>query len=144
MPAPEPGRIAITDAAEIPPTFSAPAEWIQPVIAGGVKAFAKAIEGSEDDREQAEVDLKSKKLTKNDLVIGIAATGSTPYTMAALEFAKSKWAKPAAIVCSENSPMSKIAELTVYVPVEPEIITGSTRMKAGLRRSSWSTCSAQH
>jgi N-acetylmuramic acid 6-phosphate etherase len=125
------GRIAITDAAEIPPTFSAPAEWVQAVIAGGTKSFAKAMEGAEDDREKAAIDLKSKKLTEKDLVIGIAAAGTTPYTLAALEFAKSKGAKTAAVVCSENSPMSKIADITVHLAVGAEIITGSTRMKAG-------------
>jgi N-acetylmuramic acid 6-phosphate etherase len=125
------GRIAITDAAEIPPTFSAPTEWIQAVIAGGPKAVSKAMEGAEDDREKAIADLRSKRLTDKDVVIGIAAAGTTPYTLAALEFAKSKGAKTAAIVCSENSTMSKIAEITVYVAVGPEIITGSTRMKAG-------------
>jgi N-acetylmuramic acid 6-phosphate etherase len=125
------GRIAITDAAEIPPTFSAPAEWVQAVIAGGTKSFAKAMEGAEDDREKAAIDLKTKKLTEKDLVIGIAAAGATPYTLAALEFAKSKGAKTAAIVCSENSPMSKIADVTLHLAVGAEIITGSTRMKAG-------------
>jgi len=125
------GRIAITDAAEIPPTFGAPAEWVQAVIAGGTKSFAKAMEGAEDDREKAAIDLKTKKLTEKDLVIGIAAAGATPYTLAALEFAKSKGAKTAAIVCSENSPMSKIADVTLHLAVGAEIITGSTRMKAG-------------
>jgi len=125
------GRIAITDAAEIPPTFSAPAEWVQAVIAGSTKSFAKAMEGAEDDREKAAIDLKAKKLTEKDLVIAIAAAGTTPYTLAALEFAKSKAAKTAAIVCSENSPMSKIADITVHLAVGAEIITGSTRMKAG-------------
>src|SRR5205823_6833658 len=105
--------------------------WVQAVMAGGVKAFTQGIEGSEDDRGKAAVDLKPKKLAKNDLVIGIAASGSTPYTQAALEFAKAKGAKTAAIVCTENSPMSKIADLTVHAPVGAEIITGSTRMKAG-------------
>jgi len=125
------GRIAITDAAEIPPTFRAPEDWVQAVIAGGAKSFAKAMEGAEDDREKAASDMKSKKPTEKDLVIGIAAAGTTPYTLAALEFAKSKGAKTAAIVCSENSPMSKIADITVHVAVGAEIITGSTRMKAG-------------
>src|SRR5262249_27246077 len=125
------GRIGITDAAEIPPTFSAPAEWIQAVIAGGAKVVSKAMEGAEDDREKAAADLKSKKLTDKDLVVGSAAAGTTPYTLAAVEFAKAKGAKTAAIVCSENSTMSKIADIAVYVAVGPEIITGSTRMKAG-------------
>jgi len=125
------GRIASTDAAEIQPTFSAPPEWIQAVIAGGAKALAKASEGLEDEKDKAAADLKSKKLSKNDLVIGIAATGTTPYTLAALEFAASKEAKTAAIVCAENTPMSKVADITVQVPVGPEVIAGSTRMKAG-------------
>src|SRR5207249_3578536 len=106
-------------------------EWIQAVIAGGAKAFTKATEGSEDDAEKAEADLKAKKLTKNDLVIGIAATGTTPYTLTALQFARSKGAKTAAIVCAENTPMSKTVDITVYVAVGPEVLAGSTRMKAG-------------
>jgi N-acetylmuramic acid 6-phosphate etherase len=125
------GRLAVIDAAECPPTFSIPPESIQAVMAGGTKAFAYAFESSEDDREKGAADLKSKKLTKDDLIIGIAASGNTPYTNAALEFAKSKGAKTAAIVCVENSVMSKTADLTVYIAVGPEVITGSTRMKAG-------------
>jgi N-acetylmuramic acid 6-phosphate etherase len=125
------GRLAVVDAAECPPTFSTPPEWIQALMAGGTKAFTHGVEGLEDDREKAVADLKSKKLTKNDLVIGIAASGNTPYTNAALEFAKSKGAKTAAIVCAENSVMSKAAEIAVYTAVGPEVITGSTRMKAG-------------
>ena len=125
------GRLAAIDAAECPPTFSAPPEWVQAVIAGGAKGFVQPIEGSEDDRGKAAVDLKPKKLTKNDVVIGIAASGSTPYTLAALEFAKTKGTRTVAIVCTENSPMSKISDLTVYTAVGPEVVTGSTRMKAG-------------
>lgn len=125
------GRLAALDAVECPPTFSTPPDWIQVVIAGGAKAFVQAIEGSEDDGEKALADLKPKKLTKNDLAIGIGASGNTPYTLAALEFAKGKGAKTAAVVCVENSPMSKAADVTVYTPVGPEIITGSTRLKAG-------------
>ena len=125
------GRLAILDAVEIPPTFSTPPEWIQAVMAGGVKAFTQAIEGSEDDRARAAADLKSKKLTRDDLVIGIAASGNTPYTHAAVEFAKSKGAKTVAVVCVENSPLSKTADLTIQTLVGPEVITGSTRMKAG-------------
>jgi len=125
------GRIALMDAVECPPTFGTDPEWIQAVMAGGAKAFTQSIEGAEDDREKAAADLKSKKLTKKDLVIGIAASGSTPYTLAALEYAKAKGAKAGAIVCVDNSPMSKIADLTIYTAVGAEVITGSTRMKAG-------------
>lgn len=125
------GRLAALDALECPPTFSTPPDWVQVVMAGGSKAFLQSGEGSEDDKEKGAADLKSKKLTKNDLVIGIAASGSTPYTHAALEFAKSRGAKTTAVVSAENSPLSKTADLTVYTPVGPEIITGSTRMKGG-------------
>lgn len=125
------GRIAIIDSVECPPTFGTQPEWIQAVMAGGAKAFAQSIEGCEDDVEKAASDLKTRKLTGNDLVIGIAASGSTPYTAAALEFAKSKGARTAAIVCAENSLLSKIADITVCTTVGAEVITGSTRMKAG-------------
>jgi N-acetylmuramic acid 6-phosphate etherase len=125
------GRIAVLDAVECPPTFGIDPEFIQAVMAGGSKAFTQSIEGAEDDREKAIADLKSKKLTKKDLIIGIAASGRTPYTLAALEFAKTKGAKTAAIVCADNSPISKIADLTIHTAVGAEVITGSTRMKAG-------------
>ena len=125
------GRLAAVDAAEIPSTFSTPPEWVQAVIAGGAKAFTVALEGTEDDRKKAAADLKPKKLTKDDLVIGVAASGNTPYTLASLEFAKSKGAKTVAVVCVENSPMSKTADLTILTLVGPEVVTGSTRMKAG-------------
>jgi N-acetylmuramic acid 6-phosphate etherase len=125
------GRIAAVDAAECPPTFGVPPEWIQAVMAGGPKALAYASESTEDDRDKAAGDLKSKKLTKNDLVIGIAASGATAYTHAALEFARSKGAKTVAVVCAQNTLISKAADLTICTPVGPEVITGSTRMKAG-------------
>ena len=125
------GRIAAVDAVECPPTFGIPSERVQAIVAGGQKALMQASETSEDDRGKAAASLKSKGLTKNDLVIGIAASGNTPYTLAALEFSKAKGAKTAALVCIENSPMSKIAGVTICVAVGPEIITGSTRMKAG-------------
>jgi len=125
------GRLAVVDAAEIPSTFSTPPEWVQAVMAGGAKALTLALEGTEDDREKAAADLKPKKLTKDDLVIGVAASGNTPYTLASLEFAKSKGARTVAVVCVENSPMSKTADLTILTLVGPEVITGSTRMKAG-------------
>ena len=125
------GRLAILDAAECPPTFSTPPEWIQAVIAGGAKALTLAMEGAEDDRGKADADLKSKKLTNKDVVIGIAAGGKTPYTHAALEYAKTKSAKTIAVVCVADSPMTKIADLTIVTDVGPEVITGSTRMKAG-------------
>jgi N-acetylmuramic acid 6-phosphate etherase len=115
------GRIALLDAAECPPTFSAPAEWVQAVIAGGSKAVTQPGESAEDNREKAATDLKAKKLKAKDLVIGIAASGKTPYTWAALEYAHEKGAKTVAVVSTPDSPMSKVADVSIYVPVGPEV-----------------------
>jgi N-acetylmuramic acid 6-phosphate etherase len=125
------GRLAVVDAAECPPTFGTPAEWIQAVMAGGTKAFVQAKENGEDDREQAAADLKPKKICANDLVIGVAASGTTPYTLAALEYAKSRGARTAAVVAVPNSTMAGIVDFTICTAVGAEVITGSTRMKAG-------------
>ena len=125
------GRMGILDAAECPPTFSTSKDMVQALMAGGKKAYTQSIEGTEDDREKAAADLKTKRVGSKDIVIGIAASGSTPYTHAGLEYARSKGAKTVALVCTENTPMSKIADLTIYTAVGPEVITGSTRMKAG-------------
>jgi N-acetylmuramic acid 6-phosphate etherase len=125
------GRMGILDAAECPPTFGTPKDMILALMPGGTKAFTQAAEDTEDDRERAASDLKAKKLSSKDLVIGIAASGSTPYTQAGLEFARSKGAKTVAVVCAENTPMSRTADVTIHTAVGPEIITGSTRMKAG-------------
>jgi N-acetylmuramic acid 6-phosphate etherase len=124
-------RIAVLDAAECPPTFSTPPGWIQAIVAGGAKAVTQALEGCEDDREKAAADLKAKKISKHDVVIGIAASGSTPYTHAALEQANAAGARTVAVVSVPNSPMSKTANITICAAVGPEVITGSTRMKAG-------------
>jgi len=125
------GRLALLDAAECPPTFGVSAETIQAVFAGGAKAFAQAKEDAEDDTEQAVTDLKAKKVSNLDIVIGLAASGHTRYTLSALEFARSRSAKTVAIVSVIGSPMSKMADVTVNLPVGPEVITGSTRMKSG-------------
>jgi len=125
------GRMAILDAAECPPTFSSPPEWVQAIIAGGSKAILQAIEGAEDDREKAEADLKAKKISAGDLIIGLAAGGRTPYTHSALDFARSRNAKTVAIVAVPDSPMAKSADIVIFTPVGPEVITGSSRMKAG-------------
>lgn len=125
------GRMGVLDAAECPPTFGASKDMVQAVMPGGTKAFTHAVEDTEDDREKAASDLKAKKVSSKDLVIGIAASGSTPYTHAGLEFARSKGAKTVAVVCAENTPMSKTADVTIHTAVGAEIITGSTRMKAG-------------
>jgi N-acetylmuramic acid 6-phosphate etherase len=124
-------RIAALDAAECPPTFSTPPEWVEAVIAGGPKALVHAMEGAEDDTEKAMADMKSKKLSSRDLVIGIAASGKTPYTCAALEYARTKGARTIALVALPDTLMSKTADLAIETVVGPEIVTGSTRMKAG-------------
>jgi N-acetylmuramic acid 6-phosphate etherase len=125
------GRIATLDAAECPPTFSSPPEWIQAIIAGGAGAIVESVEGAEDSREHAAVDLKAKQLSDRDMVVGIAASGKTPYTHAALDFARTVGAKTIAVVAVPDSPMSKAADLVIYTPVGAEIIAGSTRLKAG-------------
>ena len=125
------GRIATLDAAECPPTFSSPPDWIQAIVAGGEKAIVQAVEGAEDSREQAAADLGSRQFSDRDMVVGIAASGKTPYTHAALEFARSAGAKTVAIVAAPDSAMSKVAEVVIYTPVGAEVIAGSTRLKAG-------------
>jgi len=125
------GRIGALDAAECPTTFSTPSGWVEAVIAGGPKALVHAQEGAEDDPDRAATDLKAKKVSSKDLVIGLAASGKTPYTIAALEYSKSRSARTAAIVASPDSPMAKVAEIVIETLVGPEIVTGSTRMKAG-------------
>jgi N-acetylmuramic acid 6-phosphate etherase len=125
------GRIAAQDAAECPATFSTPPDWIQAAIAGGPKAIIQATEGAEDDPLKAAADMKARKVSARDLLIGIAASGKTPYTCAALEYGKTKDARTVAVVAAPNSPMAKVADLTIETAVGPEIITGSTRMKAG-------------
>jgi N-acetylmuramic acid 6-phosphate etherase len=125
------GRLGVVDAVEIPPTFGTPPEWVQAVLAGGLKAFSQARENVEDDRELAIADLKARHVGSADLVIGIAASGTTAYTEAALEFARSCGARTAAVVAVEPSPLARAADVTICTPVGPEVITGSTRMKAG-------------
>jgi N-acetylmuramic acid 6-phosphate etherase len=124
-------RIAALDAAECPPTFSTPPDWVEAITAGGSKALAHAMEGAEDDDAKAAADLKSKKVSSKDLVVGIAASGTTPYTLTALGYARSKGARTIALVALQDTPMAKAADLAIETLVGPEIIAGSTRMKAG-------------
>jgi N-acetylmuramic acid 6-phosphate etherase len=124
-------RIAALDAAECPPTFRTPPEWVEAVIAGGTKALAQAMEGAEDDTQKASADMKAKKVSNKDLVIGVAASGTTPYTCTALEYARTKGAHTIALVAQQDTPMARIAELAIETLVGPEIVTGSSRMKAG-------------
>jgi N-acetylmuramic acid 6-phosphate etherase len=125
------GRIGALDAAECQPTFSAPAEWIEAIIAGGARALVQPMEGAEDDMDKGAADLKARKVSSKDLVIGLAASGKTPYVCAALGYAKTKSAKTAAVVAVPDSPMAKVSDVVIETLVGPEILTGSTRMKAG-------------
>jgi len=125
------GRIAALDAAEVPPTFSADPESVQFVIAGGHTALATAAEANEDSRELGEREIAKKKPSRKDVVVGIAASGRTPFTVAALDYAHRKGAKTIAITCNRNSPLQSAAHLAIVTEVGPEVISGSTRMKAG-------------
>jgi N-acetylmuramic acid 6-phosphate etherase len=125
------GRIAALDAAECPPTFNTDPETVQFVIAGGVKALAGAVEADEDSRNLGEREIARRKPGKNDVVVGIAASGRTPFTVAAVAYARRHGAKTIAITCNRNSSLERAAELAIVVEVGPEVISGSTRMKAG-------------
>ncbi|MBZ5647476.1 MAG: N-acetylmuramic acid 6-phosphate etherase [Acidobacteriia bacterium] len=125
------GRIAALDASECPPTFNTESWQVQYVIAGGETALGSAIEGKEDSRELGEQDIAGRKPGAGDLVVGIAASGRTPYTVAAVEYARARGAKTVALVCNPGSPLAKAAQLAIVVEVGPEVLTGSSRMKAG-------------
>lgn len=125
------GRIGVLDAAECPPTFGTDPETVQALMAGGERAFIEAIEGAEDDREQGAADIKERGVNERDVVVGIAASGRTPYVIGAMEAAKQAGAQVVAVVCNEGSPMKKVADITICTVVGPEVIMGSTRMKAG-------------
>ncbi len=125
------GRLGILDASECPPTFGTPAEQVVGLIAGGHKAILKAVENAEDNRELAVSDLKALNFSKNDVLIGIAASGRTPYVLGGMEYALSLGATVAAVSCNPDSEMSRLAGIAITPVVGPEVITGSSRMKAG-------------
>jgi N-acetylmuramic acid 6-phosphate etherase len=125
------GRIAALDAAECPPTFSTRPNAVQFVMAGGRKALAGAVEANEDSRELGEREMAKKNPGKNDVVVGIAASGRTPFTIAAIQCARERGAKTIAVTCNRNTPLQKAAELAIVAEVGPEVVSGSTRMKAG-------------
>jgi N-acetylmuramic acid 6-phosphate etherase len=125
------GRIAALDAAECPPTFNTDPETVQFVIAGGTKALAAAVEANEDSSELGEREMQKRRPGKNDVVVGIAASGRTPFTVAAVEYARSQGAKTIAVTCNRSSPLERAATLAIVTEVGPEVIAGSSRMKAG-------------
>ena len=125
------GRLGVLDASECIPTFSIPDGVVIGLIAGGDAALRKGIEGAEDVREASVAELKDLKLSDLDTVVGIAASGRTPYAIGAMEYAQSIGALSVALTCNPNSEMSKYADFAIEVDTGPEILAGSTRMKAG-------------
>lgn len=125
------GRIAALDASECPPTFNVSPNTVQFVMAGGVRALSRAVEADEDSRELGVRETRKKKAGEKDVVIGIAASGRTPFTVAAVEYARKAGAKTIALTCNPDSPLERAAELAIVVETGPEVVAGSTRMKAG-------------
>jgi N-acetylmuramic acid 6-phosphate etherase len=125
------GRIAALDAAECPPTFNTDRKLVQFVIAGGRRALAAAVEANEDSRQLGRKEIAKKKPGTNDVVVGIAASGRTPFTVAAVEYARARGAQTVAVTGNRNSPLERAANVAIVAVVGPEVIAGSTRMKAG-------------
>lgn len=125
------GRLGILDASECPPTYGTPAEQIMGIIAGGTPAIFKAVENAEDKPEQGQADLQSIQFNYKDILVGIAASGRTPYVVGAMEYAKSQGATVISLCCNPNAPMIGLADIAITPIVGAEVITGSSRMKAG-------------
>ncbi len=125
------GRLAALDAAELPPTFGTPPRMVQAVIAGGRRALTHAVEGAEDNRTKGAKDLAARGFNARDAVVGIAASGGTPYVLGALEFAKRKGAVTIGLTSNSRTPITQVVQISIVTPTGPEVITGSTRMKAG-------------
>ena len=125
------GRLGILDASECPPTFGTRPEQVVGLIAGGHKAILSAVENSEDNVAQGAEDLKALNFTANDVLVGIAASGRTPYVIGAMNYAKSVGALVATITCNPNGEMAQLADIAITPVVGPEVVTGSTRLKAG-------------
>ena len=125
------GRLGVLDAAECPPTFGVSPELVQAIIAGGYEACYRAVEASEDDAEAGAHDLDARSFTEQDALVGIAASGRTPYTVGAVAHARRLGALTIAITCAPDSPITAAAEISIVPVVGPEVIAGSTRLKAG-------------
>ncbi len=125
------GRLGIVDASACPPTFGVPHGMVIGIIAGGDQAIRKAVEFAEDNREQGWKDLEAFHMTEQDVVVGIAASGTTPYVLGALETAKKHGILTGGISCNPGSPLSQLADIAITPVVGPEFVTGSTRMKSG-------------
>ncbi len=125
------GRLATLDASEIPPTFAVSPQVVQAVIAGGPRALVSAVEGAEDSATQGVHDLRAKRITGQDVVVGIAASGTTPYVLGALKYAKTRGATTIGITSNGHSPLASAAAIAIVTRTGPEVVSGSTRMKAG-------------
>ncbi len=125
------GRMAVLDAAECPPTFGTSPKLVQALIAGGRPAVTGAVEGAEDSPANAKRDLRAKKLARRDVLVGITASGTTPYVLAALKYARKRGATTVAITVNQHTPVARLAKILIAIDVGPEILTGSTRLKAG-------------
>lgn len=125
------GRLGILDASECPPTFGTPPEQVIGLIAGGQRAILQAVENAEDNPQAAQDDLQRHHLSARDVVVGIAASGRTPYVLGALRYARTVGATCIALSCNPDSPMAALADIVLAPIVGPEVITGSSRMKAG-------------
>ncbi len=125
------GRLGVLDAVECPPTYGTPPELVQGVIAGGTNAMFRAKEGAEDDERLGEDDLAALSVTELDTVVGLSASGRTPYVVGALRYAKQQGAFTVAVACASKSPIAAIADVDLTALTGAEVVTGSTRMKAG-------------
>jgi len=125
------GRIGALDASEIPPTFNTDPRTVQYIMAGGPKALAASTEASEDDTSLAVAEMKKRKPGRHDIVLGIATSGRTPFTIAAVEYARRRSARTIALTCNRNSPLERAADFAIVTEVGAEVLAGSSRMKAG-------------
>jgi N-acetylmuramic acid 6-phosphate etherase len=125
------GRLGALDASEIPPTFNTSPRTVQYIMAGGARALGASTEASEDDTKLAINEIKKRKPTRHDIVLGIATSGRTPFTIAAVEYASSRRAHTIALTCNRDSPLERVADFAIVTEVGPEVLAGSSRMKAG-------------
>jgi len=125
------GRMAVLDAAECPPTFGVSPKVVEALIAGGRRAVTGAVEGAEDSIRNAERELRERKLTRNDIVVGVTASGTTPYVVAAMKFARARGALTVAVTSNRRMAAARLAKIVIAPEVGPEVLTGSTRLKAG-------------
>ena len=125
------GRLGVLDASECPPTFGVSPDLVQAIIAGGYEACYRAVEASEDDAQAGGNDLEARGFTRDDALVGIAASGRTPYTVGAVSYARRVGAFTIAVTCVPQSPITKVADVSIVPVVGPEVIAGSTRLKAG-------------